>query len=111
MELTHEITAGLRDIRKRRRIVWGMWLAYLPAVALLAWTFQLSDAGAFKVVGAYMAAWVAAGVWAGRARCPRCGERYDSKRGALGFRVHNPWAQSCISCQLPLRPSSPAARP
>jgi hypothetical protein len=89
------IATGLGDIRKKRRIVWFFFLTYLPVGAF---TVTYAPPVARYAVALWMLGFAASSVWAGFAKCPRCGNRYSRTR-----RWTNPWTQRCLHCELPLR--------
>lgn len=84
---------GLGRIRKRRWFLWGVILAYLPAMWM-----TLCLTGSFNVTAAVFVAWVVllcvfATVTA-LARCPRCGN-YFHMHGMTFLLL-----RKCLHCQL-----------
>ena len=100
------IARGVAVIRARRRCWWFVFLSYMPGVFLvgdlLSSLTRWEDAR-FLVAAAWMAAFLVVGVVVTLSRCPRCGELFH-----IGHGWHNPWAQRCRNCALPLHGSRPA---
>lgn len=69
------IAGGLRRVRRRRWYLWGLILAYLPAIWV---TLQLT--GSDRKTAVVFVVWVVLVLWAALAaslvRCPRCGNPY-----------------------------------
>jgi len=70
-----------RDLRKRGRLFWFVFLGWVPAELLILNTLDSISPGlgnrAFLWVGGlFMVAFFAAGIYRDRFRCPRCGEFY-----------------------------------
>jgi len=91
------IVLGLSAIRKRRRMVWTIWLTYLP-VGCLSMVLLPKIAG--YVIGVWFVAFLVSGQRLQNVRCPRCGHRYVAT-----FQWRNPWTERgvcCAHCKLPL---------
>ena len=77
-----DLSAGLAVIRRRRRLVWGMFLCYLPFVltvgGVIRWLSD-SESAVMVVAAAYMLAWVGANWHASEALCPRCRKHVEHK--------------------------------
>jgi len=101
-----QVQDGLREIRRRRRLLWTLFLAAIPVMLLVQRVSSL-------FVSSETPVWIASGLWAvvlivanayvGQCVCPRCGHDFN-RRGLLYFGS----TQACLNCDLPLRP---AARP
>ena len=84
---------ALQRLRRRRRFLWGVVLAYLPAI-LAAYRFTGSVGGSMPVFFAwFVLLWVAAFA-AALVRCPRCGNYFHMHGMTLLF-----WRR-CLHCQL-----------
>jgi len=91
-----EVMEGLQRIRIRRRLMWAMWLGYLPIGVLisllgfprLTWSF----APAWMVLIAISSGFVAF------SKCPRCNSLFH-----MTMLWGNPWAKECIHCGLPVQ--------
>ena len=87
-----EELSGFRTIRFRRRLFWGLFLAWMPACELLYPSFgQL-------VLIAWAIAWALAGTFYQLSRCPRCGQRCFRK----AWTVRNPFDHRCSHCRVSL---------
>jgi hypothetical protein len=86
---------GLARIRRRRRFLWFVLIAYLPTM----WTTQQitrSFQGSLPVFfGWFLLLLIAAGVSA-TARCPRCGNYFHVNGMVLLY------LRKCLHCQLPI---------
>jgi len=96
-----EIQEALRQIRRRRLVMWAVFLGYLPIAgglaALLRWITG-RDWVVIAVAALWMF-WYAVRIFmVNESRCPRCGERFH--RRGLWF---HPLARSCLHCELPIR--------
>jgi len=99
--------AQLATIRRRRRNLWIVFLSYLPGTAIVGGALNSllgSDKPVVVVAVSWMAAFMVAGYGVGISRCPRCGDEFH-RRGLWT----NTFAQRCMNCELPIRPSRPAA--
>lgn len=94
---------GIRAIKKRRRLVWMVWLFTIPVFGLLAvlgiWRSETLTV-AFMV--GWFTLWIFAVFRSNYVRCPRCAALFN--RGRWTF---NPWRQSCGNCGLPLTETQP----
>jgi hypothetical protein len=84
---------GLKKIRKRRRFLWVVILAYLPVM----WT-TLRLTGSFNVTAAVFVVWIILlcvfATFAACARCPGCGN-YFHMHGMTFLLL-----RKCLHCQL-----------
>jgi hypothetical protein len=91
-----EILEQLRKIRLRQRIMWTVWLSYLPSVALVSF---LTETG--RYTGLSASGWLALGITISGfvmfSKCPRCSSLFHTT-----FLWGNFWVRSCIHCGLPL---------
>lgn len=84
------------EYRRRRRLFWGLWLTYLPAMMVVAGVFGRST-HALTILGvAWMTAFALAASRMVRWRCPRCRKPFVG-----GWSGPRPWARKCACCQLP----------
>lgn len=102
------IERGLRTIRLRRRIVWLVWLSYLPVMILFWRTFVPTEREGMAAAIVWMVGYAIAGMLVSLSRCPRCGERFHRGRWSRApnnplFAHWNPWTRRCMRCGLPLR--------
>ena len=76
-----------------------VWASYLPGVFVLGWALARASGPGLAYLGVAVA-WMAAGLlvqfWAGRFRCPRCGNHFYRRWGYQGS-----WANACAHCGLP----------
>lgn len=84
---------GLKKIRKRRLFLWGVILAYLPAM----WTtLRLTES--YKVTAAVFVVWIILLIIfttvAACARCPKCGNYFHMHGMTLLI------LRKCLHCQL-----------
>jgi hypothetical protein len=93
--------AAWRDLRRRRRLMWGVYLGFFPG----EWILSAVDAkllhhrtpGVFIIAGiGWMVAFLASSFWADAWQCPRCHKNFTR---ATWYR--NPWTRHCLSCGLP----------
>jgi hypothetical protein len=91
------LKAGLGEIRRRRRLLWVVFLTCMPGVALMA-TFFGHSVFLWTAFG-WMLAFAISAQYAFGCGCPRCGGQFASRPG----RWHNPWTQRCLHCGLRLR--------
>jgi hypothetical protein len=88
-----EIGPGLRLIRRRRRWLWLVILAYLPAMWLTLKVMPLH-----KVLGTVFLVWVVllfiVVLVSAVARCPRCGNYFHMNGMTLLY------LRKCLHCQL-----------
>jgi hypothetical protein len=103
VELTPEITAGLRRVRRRQCVFVLTWIAYVPVLAVLVLQLRIPPELVMPVGLTWMAIMAAAAAWTVRARCPRCGEHFGVERTLRIAGWLDPVAGRCRSCQLPLR--------
>jgi hypothetical protein len=100
-------TEALADIRARRRLVWVLFLGYLPAVTVLTPLLKSvahpRDPGFVAAIG-WMVLFAMAGFRVTRARCPRCAKRFHA--AALW---QNPWTSRCLHCGLHVKADENAA--
>ena len=94
MDTQADLADALATIRKRRRLVWVVLLAFVPA-ALLAQ--QVSESVFAAVVIGWFATWVAAVTLHGFSRCPRC-----RKFIYCAWLEANPLTRNCLHCGLSL---------
>ena len=92
-----EILDQLKTIRRRRQLMWIVWLLYLPLVFLLS---RLTDSG--RLISYFASGWMALGVMVfgvvTLSKCPRCNSLFHAT-----LLYGNFWARTCIHCGLPLR--------
>jgi hypothetical protein len=87
-----------RSLTLRRVAAFGLLLAYLPAMEVIA--FKLSDGSERSVriaALAWMACLVVAVIWLGLFRCPRCRRLFGTS-----WWFNNPLAGRCLRCRLPM---------
>lgn len=87
-----EELSGFRAIRFRRRLFWGLFLAWMPACELLYPRFGR------QVPIAWSTALALAGAVYHLSRCPRCGQQCFRKAWAL----RNPFDHRCSHCRVSL---------
>jgi hypothetical protein len=93
MTTVNEFAPGLDLVRRRRRYLWGIILAYLPAMwVTLKLTSSLSVA--LAVFGVWFLLLFAAALVAASARCPRCGNTFHLH--GMTFLC----LRRCLHCQL-----------
>jgi len=88
------------EYRRRRNAVLALWLAYVPAVFLVAYLCDLtihSYTPAFAVAIAWMAASLIANYRVSAWPCPRCGKPFSSSF----WRHYGLLARKCVHCGLP----------
>jgi hypothetical protein len=96
-----------RDWRKRRNIVWLIFLGYIPGVIAIFFSvlflFRLIglpaawDGPAFyAIAGSWMFSFIVAGIYAGYFPCPRCHKPFF-----VTWWYRNPFARKCVHCGLP----------
>ncbi len=88
---------GLEEIRRRRRLVFVVFLLYIPVVIITFFVFR-SDQFTVWVALAWMALCAVTIIRASLSRCPRCGKHYHYKRP-----TSNPWTRKCLHCGLRLK--------
>ena len=88
-----------RDLRRRQRIVWLVFLSYIPGIVILSIPLEAlfdSETPVFVVAVLWFVALAVASGYMENWKCPRCGKPF--------FRTwwyHNTFAQRCIHCKLP----------
>jgi predicted RNA-binding Zn-ribbon protein involved in translation (DUF1610 family) len=90
--------AAWADYRRRRNVVWGAFLGFLPGGPLIGVPLNRLFESETPVVVIALAAQMAIVVAVGRYgawRCPKCGERFHLSR-----RLSNPLARRCLHCGL-----------
>ena len=85
--------SGLTRIRRRRWILWGTLLGYLPAI-WLSLRITRSDAATGVVFGVWFAVLLVASCTASFAACPRCGN-YFHVHGFVPL-----FTRRCLHCGL-----------
>ena len=85
--------------RKVDRLSWGLFIGYLPALAIIGWTLDwlFSSEWPFAVVA--ITWFIALGVVDRKAssfKCPRCGKYFFSRRFYF-----NGFTKKCLNCGLP----------
>ncbi|MBN2645712.1 MAG: hypothetical protein JXR59_09600 [Desulfuromonadaceae bacterium] len=85
----------LAVIRRKRLILWSVFISYLPAVTVAL--IMGGDKGATVVAVLWLIAAGAAGVGVSFSRCPRCGQFFHM-RG-----VTTSWGRHCQHCNLGLK--------
>src|SRR5262245_34531041 len=93
-----DLTHGLQEIRRRRRLAWIIFLAYIPVVALV-YRVVPSERAALGAAIAWTLPFLVVTLRVSLARCPRCRKLFHLKRGAT-----NPWSPRCLNCGLELEP-------
>jgi hypothetical protein len=88
-----------RDLHSRIRIFWFVVLGYAPGFGLIAFALHemspnLENRVLPWIAGAWMTAFLTAGVYRTAFRCPRCGGWY------FGGFFTNPYRQKCGHCGL-----------
>ncbi len=98
----HRFEAAWRDYRLRSRLLWIIFLSWLPFAAsaeiicqITGWLNHGRDLGSI-VFPVWLMFWVPVGVWKSRWRCPQCGKNYFSN----GW-VRNEFSGCCMHCCLP----------
>lgn len=92
---SYKIGLGLRRIRRRRSLLWGVMLVYLPEMWI---TLQITKSRTPLLVVYcvwFVLLWNSA-VLVAFARCPRCGNYFHTK----GLRFLPFYARSCRHCGL-----------
>ncbi len=92
--------AGLAQILRRRRWVWGWAIAVIP-LACVGGPLLHEGFTAFMI--GWMAVWLGLIARHALSRCPRCGMLFN-----MSWVTGNPFTQRCLSCGLELhaRPRS-----
>jgi hypothetical protein len=90
-----DFSTGLRRVRKRRWLLWGEILGYLPLMlgVMKIWPTNTALAVAFLTWFALL--WVVVG-YSALARCPRCGNYFHMNGMTLLY------LRKCLHCQLHL---------
>ena len=112
-------TLGLQRIRRRRLLMFGLFLSFLPTMGLL-WYLTESDRVMFLSFWIWCAVYSASGLLVARSRCPRCGEYFHQgpypwphQRRFLGvikpslirrLQIVTPFTRHCLNCGLGLKP-------
>jgi hypothetical protein len=97
-----EISRGLAEIRRRRRIAFALFLGSLPAVAIFGRLTQSNlCTNGFGLV--WLGLFAVAIIRVGLARCPRCGGFFHWDRWLF---ASNAFGRKCMRCGLPLRRSA-----
>jgi hypothetical protein len=110
---------ALQRIRRRRLLMFGLFLGFVPA-EFLVWSVTGSDGAAFALFGVWAVTYVLSGFLVIYCRCPRCGEffhqgpfRWPHERRFLGvvkpsvvrrLSVVTPFTRHCLNCGLSLKP-------
>ena len=88
-----------KDYRRRRFVMWAMFLGYMPGVVIL----NRIDTQVLRnlvppvsIAFAWMVVFLGAVIWYGMWKCPRCHKHFMSA-GLVG----NAWARRCMNCRLP----------
>jgi hypothetical protein len=73
-----------RDLRQRSRFFWFVFLVWAPASAVISTVLdaispRLGSRHFLWITGPWMIAYLAAGVWLMRFRCPQCRELFFSR--------------------------------
>ena len=99
-------SAAWRDLTKRRRLFWGIFLGYVPGVALLCFVIGrplsalTGGEPCLWIAFCWLLAFTIAAIYLQQFRCPRCGSAF--------FRTwwwHNPFSRKCLHCGA--RPHDP----
>ncbi|WP_282753845.1 hypothetical protein [Desulfuromonas thiophila] len=85
----------LAALRKKRLILWSVFISYLPAISL-ALILAEGQAAAITVGILWLLAAGGAGVGVSFSRCPRCGQFFHM-RG-----LTTSWSRRCQHCRLHL---------
>ncbi len=93
---SRDFSGQLRRIRFRRRLLWGVFLSYLPAVWLATRLVGEQWAG-FALTLLWLVAAGAAGVGVSLSRCPLCGELFHMEG------LMTSWSGRCVHCGQGLR--------
>lgn len=88
-----QLQEGLARIRRRRRLLWGVILIYVPGLMI---ALQAGATGAVmtKLFGAWIGLLCFAVGWATIVKCPRCGNNFHTN-GPTFFPV-----RQCVHCGL-----------
>ena len=92
-------SAAWRDLTKRRWLLWGLFLSYVPGVGLLCTVIgrplaALTGGDPCLWIGlCWLLAFMLAGIYLQRFRCPRCQEAFFQTRW-----WHNPFSRKCLHC-------------
>jgi hypothetical protein len=87
------IGAGLRKVRKRRWLLWGVLLVYVPAI-WLSLTLTHSDRITAVVFGVWLVALIVAVLFVSTALCPRCGNYFHV------YGMTPLYLRRCLHCKL-----------
>lgn len=100
-----DYAAAWRELRLRRRLLWVLFLGYIPGVAALCFLVggpvtSLGGSKQGEVVCAVIAllwilAFAVAAIRLTLFRCPRCRQLFHST-----WWRHNPFARNCLHCDL-----------
>jgi hypothetical protein len=97
--------AAWRELRRRRRFLWVLFLGYIPGVAalcFLVWLAVTMTAGSKQgevacaiIALLWILAFAAAAIRLTLFRCPRCHRLFHST-----WWRHNPFSHNCLHCGL-----------
>lgn len=93
VQVTTREKDGLRRIQRRRRLLWGLLLLFLPVCLLV---LVIAGTGPSEWVAlTFMASFAMIALWTSFARCPRCEHLFHWRDSFV-----NPWSQRCGNCGL-----------
>ena len=100
-----DYAASWQDLRKRRRLVWLLFLGYIPGVAALCFLVvtaaasmggsKQSEVACAVIALFWILAFAVAAIRLTFFRCPRCRRLFHST-----WWRHNPFARHCLHCGL-----------
>jgi predicted RNA-binding Zn-ribbon protein involved in translation (DUF1610 family) len=96
------MNAALSSFFRWRRVLLGAWLGLIPAELLIGTPLDhaVGSEVPSRIVGFLaMTLFLIGGIMVSRFRCPKCGERFASRRNAV-VRVFNPFLSRCQNCGL-----------
>lgn len=91
---------GLRKIRRLRRSLWALMLAFVPLIWLVT-RFTESRTVMMLILIIWVAGVVHFAARAAFSKCPRCRNYFHATAGTPSF--WNLLARRCTHCELPLR--------
>ena len=90
-----------RDRRRRMAVFRSIQIAFIPVIVGAAFASRrLSDAMLLLLVATWFVAYMVAGVWLNRFRCPRCGQLYYWRLERKGYIDRLRKWRDCRHCGL-----------
>ena len=111
MALYPDYSAAWRDLGRRRRLMWILFLGYVPGVALLCFVLARYQEGlCARIAIAWMLVMGIAIAWAASFRCPGCRGLFCFAASGANPAGSSIVARQCARCGLEMdeRPAEPA---